>query len=390
MKNTTLKWEIMLIWTLFSVKGISQNRPDNIIILTEVSKTVLTKVPNPHEIFPTTLNTLISQGKLNTAYRFTPKPKQSLLKTTWIDEKQKLMVIPFGDLATDKVVSSGVAADEYASSKIDFFIDAISKKYPDLSRFTDEYSYRNLAIARAASLAKKNGFSSYWLLIVGHMKDNTNSSATIEKDVLNNYKTLENKIIGMIKLTNSKSNDFGIEVRHVVLDSTKKRDSGVIPEPICPNAEIIFTKTSTKDNRIEIDKSKSRLSWECTCDTVTTYRVIITGIEGAEVDSSLRSIGPTDTTNVSLKSLGAGDYNVIVSNGETSSTAYITVKGSNSMMWLIALLLLGAIIYFGKDRMKPLLAMFNKKSDKPNKTSGNPEKPSDTGYYGNESHGSGY
>lgn len=386
MKTILLKLSILLVLILFSGKVISQTRPDNIIILADVSKSVLSNVKNPHEIAPTVLHSLISGGGLSSANPFTAKPKQRL-PTTWIDDKKKLMVIPFGDLNTDKVVSVGVSTDEYSSLKKDFFISAVNRKWPNLSRYKDNFSYRRLAMARAASLAKKNGFSSYWLLIVGDNIDSEKKGATsFEKeaqDVLNNYNPREDKIIGTVKLAGLK-NDFGIEVRHIVLDSATV---GPHIDTLCVDTEINFKTKSSNSNRIEIDESMSKLSWECNCDTVSTYTVSVKGIDGAKVNVNLRTFETSDT-NLGLKSLESGDYNITVSAGGISSTAYITVKGSNLVIWLIAIALIMLAGYLGKDKIKALLATFDRKRKKLNSVSENSGNFSDSDDNSNINHGS--
>ncbi|MEA5259149.1 hypothetical protein VB264_15235 [Arcicella aquatica] len=378
MKNTLKKLKIMLIWALFSAQSIAQTKPDNVIILVNVSKSVLLKVKNPHEIAPSALYPLISSGQLSSAFFFIKKPKQSLLKTNWMDEKKKIMLIPFGDLSTDVAVRRGVSADEYSDTNKDFFKNALFKKWPDLTKYKDSSSYRRLAIARAADLAQKNGFSSYWLLIVGDNIDSEKrgimSFETEVQNVLNKYKPSEDMLIGTIKLTRLK-NDFGAEVRHIVLDTVNispfgKKHSIIVDTVHCVNTEITFIKKSSKDNRIVFDESKAKLSWECTCDTVSEYTVSVIGTDGAEVSPNLRTLKTNDTF-VSLKSLNSGNYNVTVVAGGISSTSYITVKGSNLVIWLIVIALIILVGYFGKNNIKHLLAVFDRKRKKSNNPSNN-------------------
>ncbi len=339
MKKHILKFTLLL----FCFQAVAQK--DNIIVLVDISGSITKYNKNPITAAGAIADVIEGRSVTNSDYEF-KDAKGGSIKEPLTETGKRIMIIPFGDKSTDY---NSRNESPQALNSLNDARDFLTRRFP--SSYPDQKTYRELALARTAEMAKRNGLSSYWLFIASDVTgdDFAGQAADYDKeqqDVIDSYKSPTNKIdetkLGFIKYRFN--NTYKIEIYRIALVNYTPPPSstGTTTNPpvvdttqrTCKISLSSFAGGTGSKPRV-VDKVPFSLSWSCDCPNITPFKVIVSGINGTKVDNALRSKIYTSTS--AQYNLGDGKYRIVVqADGATSDSTTIEVKtGIGGLFWVI-------------------------------------------------------
>lgn len=349
--------KLFLLFCLCSTTLLAQ--VDNIIVLVDVSGSV--QKFGPRETAKVIAE--VAEGKTigNGDYSLEIF-SGSTIAPPLTSAKKKMLVVPFGDLRRDNETATLRATDIFNVSDVKVVLD---KEFP--TTFADKKTYRTLAMARTAQLAKKFGMETYWLFIVS---DRTGDDflgqdagySTEQQELVDSFNSPTNKVdetkLGVIRYKNAKK--YKIDISRLTLENWTAPPSSTTPSPppsssggtpsVTPascKVKLVSFANSTSKLPAKVETSPFSINWSCNCPEITNYRVSINGLRGEKVDKSQRS--RTITGNTATFNLEDGSYRIVISaSGAGSSQAYVDVSTGSGTGVLIFILLLiaGALGYY--------------------------------------------
>lgn len=327
---------------------------DNIVILVDVSASVKKYISNPSEAGNAIADLIEAKVMSNGNFRYLPL-SGSTITSPLASNGKKILIIPFGNKERDQEAASLQPTEIFNLSDVRTFLNSY---YP--SRYNDTKTYRTLALARTAQLAKKHGMETYWLFIVSDRTGDdflgADAAYTQEQDdLIDSYNSITNKIddtkIGFIQYLTTRK--YKVDLNKIRLENYVAPSTSTAPTvaPPSTSAENIGCKiklasyaNGTSKIPVKVNSSQFSVSWSCTCQDIKAFRVGITGIGGAKVESQLRNrLINGNTVSFNLED---GQYRITVSaQGSVASSDQTLIEVSTgSSMWLLWFLLLLACI----------------------------------------------
>ena len=279
----------------------------------------------------------------------------SVSKQTLIGQNSWICIVPFGNKDTYKKYS--IAQNK--NNPIDFQ-NLFNQNYP--SKFTDGYTYIQIAEAFTASLAKTYNINEYYMFIITDGlgdQDDTNSKNnydSFEENLLLEWNNASSSIVKNVgALTKSK---YYINFRRVtnVKGTTIPTNPGITPPTSIvdsSDANAVITITSPpeakKGKEHEMKAETVNIDWTCNnCPQGIKYTVLVSQYEGGKFRETKKDL----VANTATFKLPDGKFRITVSTSNyTSSSDYTCISVSTgSYGWLLILLLIaiifGGIIYF--------------------------------------------
>lgn len=270
--------------------------------------------------------------------------KQSLIK-----DSSYLMLYRFGSLESTRDIIKNIKWIRVRNPRAD--LEAIMDEYPRI--FADNWTFLQLARAKAAACAKGDGVDKYLLFEVGDelfdvpdkIRNNQNPYTKAENEEISNYDTDSTKRLKIAEIVYKPDQQAGKVPLKIIVSIVETKAANLQPPPPSQIPEQIkkitlLTPRGTKGRPQEA----SNVAWSCTgCPKNTEYTVIISSIEGKK--SRVRQ--KTKATNFTIPegALEGGAYRVRVQakGAKTSKPTYMQYKGSSGggAAFLIFLLLVG-------------------------------------------------
>ena len=297
----------------------------------------------------------------------------SVSKQTLIGQNSWICIVPFGNKDTYKNYS--IAQNK--NNPIDFQ-NLFNQKYP--SKFTDGYTYIQIAEAFTASLAKTYNINEYYMFIITDGlgdQDDTNSKNnynSFEEDLLLEWNNASSSIVKNVgALTKSK---YYINFRRVtnVKGTTIPTNPGITPPTSIVNssgANAVITITSPpeakKGKEHEMKSEMVNINWTCTnCPQGIKYTVLVSQYEGGKFKETKKDL----VSNTATFKLPDGKFRITVSSSNfPASSDYTCVNVSTGGYgWLIFLLILIAAIgigyyFWNKKRQEKIDVFASNKGD---------------------------
>jgi hypothetical protein len=323
---------------------------DNIIVLVDVSGSVKKFSPNETSVV---ISEVIEGRNISNGNYTLETFSSSKITAPLTASGKKFIIVPFGNLERDSEAAFIKAIDIFNLTDVQ---GILNRDYP--KSFSDSKTYRTLAIARTAQLAKKFEMETYWLFMIS---DRTGDDflgqdagySTAQQELIDSYNTLTNKVDetkhGVIRYRNNSK--YKVDISHLTLlnwvpplSATSptappaSKGSGTTMPESC-KVKLISFPNSTSKLPAKVEKTPFSVNWSCNCPEVKTFRVSINGLRGEKVDGQQRS--RQITGNSATFNLEDGSYRVVVSAvGAGSSQAYVDVSTGSGVVFLIFILLL--------------------------------------------------
>jgi hypothetical protein len=331
---------------------------DNIIVLVDVSGSV--KKFNPNQTAAVIAEVIEGSAISNGNYSLETFSSSKIAAPLTAASK-KILLVPFGDLRRDNDAASVSAIDIMNITDV----KGVNRDYP--TSFSDSKTYRTLAMARTAQLAKKFGMETYWLFMVS---DRTGDDflgqdagySTAQQELIDSYNSPTNKVDetkhGVIRYRNKSK--YKVDISRLTLVNWVAPPSATSPVTTPPSSgsttstpanckvKLVSFANSTSKLPAKVETSPFSVNWSCNCPEITTFRVSINGLRGEKVDGTQRS--RQITGNSASFNVEDGSYRIVVSaTGAGSSQAYVDVStgsGTGVLIFILILLAAGAGYYF--------------------------------------------
>ena len=362
---------ILLLFTLF-IHLTALAQVDNIIVLIDVSGSVQKYDPTASaEVVSDVIEGLSISNPNFTLETF----NGSKITPPLTGINKKMIVIPFGNLERDDFAKTIVPEDIFDVRDVR---KILSYNFP--KQFNDTKTYRELAEARTAELAKKYNMETYWLFMISDRTGNDflgqdAGYSNEQQTLINSINTPVNKVdetkMGVIKFRGSSK--YKIDISRFTLEnwtpppaSSASSGSASSSEPAPCKIKLVTFASSTSKIPGKVDKTPFNVNWTCNCPEINSYKVSVSGIKGSKVDPNLRS-RQVNGNSISFN-LEDGNYRILVSAvGAGSSQAFIQVSTGSSMGLLLFLILIlsGAAGYYfwNKNRSAKTTTKAPKKSN---------------------------
>ena len=344
---------LLIVWLALVCEGYAQVtdtiKPDHIIVLVDVSGSVKPLKLADSSVAGRLVYEVLHSGMI-TQRGFVFKPqggmeKEGGIARKWTEAGKKLLVVKYGDLKTDSAVSSQVTAT-LLTDDFGMLEKAVMQKWP--TRFLDQWSYQKLALYRAAALAKREGFTSYWLFVVSddiHEQRGEKAYNSEQQKLLQFYqpKDVEGLKLGVIEYMGTGSSNFKVDIRYINLDSVITVPPSLTHVVAPPPGVIHITKKGKKDEPAQFERT---LTWTSSGTSVDSFMVYVSGVNGTKLKPGANKYLVKGANSISLP-LEEGTYRITVEGtGTTSDTTYVQV-GSGDWSWLWWLLLVVVLVLGG-------------------------------------------
>ncbi|MFA0960221.1 hypothetical protein AB9P05_00285 [Roseivirga sp. BDSF3-8] len=266
-----------------------------------------------------------------------------------INQGGYLLIMPFGDKDT---------YEQFRLNRVNNVPSDVDAAWRMPGRYTDQNTFGEIARAKAADVAIDANLSSYYLVVISGLGEDTNSKnlyTTQEQNYMDNYRSAVRKdALGIFRYRDDRK-DYKIEISKI--DLTRMRgagntagtkqiiDSTHIDEPILE----IVTPKGSRQKPYELKGDKMLVSWSCVgCKKDAEYTVKLLHMEDRGSSQTKKVKG---RTNYNFALQNEGPYRVVVSNeGSATSTEYFTYQaeggGGSFLLWLLILAVLGGIAWF--------------------------------------------
>jgi len=280
-----------------------------------------------------------------------------------------LLMMPFGAKGT---------YTQFKINKIQNYPSDFTNYWRTPTSYGDQNTFGEIAKAKAADVAIDANLSSYYLIVISGLGEDTDSNTNIytptEIEYMDNYKSavIQNSLA--IFRYQDLNRDFKIEVSHMDLkkmrgssSNTAGRTQIIKTDNVDKKSLEIVTPKGVRESPFGLENERLLVSWTCLgCEDSTEYVIRVTNLDDRK-NAQVKKV--SGRLNHSFNLEGDGLYQVSVSGDSgLSDRQFFELKtgGGKGFLTLLILLVLGGVGYFVFKQLKT-------KPANTTSTSGDPE-----------------